>query len=47
LRERVNDQIAQLWTAKTLNDKDELRRWALSGKEPFETLIDMIRALTM
>ena len=43
LRNRVNDQIAQLWTAKTLKDKDELRRWAMSGKEPFETLIDMIR----
>jgi hypothetical protein len=43
LRARVNDQIAQLWTAKTLKDKDELRRWALSGKDAFETLIAMIR----
>jgi len=26
-----------------LKDKDELRRWALSGKESFQTLLDMIR----
>jgi hypothetical protein len=43
LRGRVNDQIAQLWTAKTLKDKDEVRRWALSGKDAFETLLEMIR----
>jgi hypothetical protein len=43
LRNRVNDQIAQLWTAKTLKDKDEIRRWALSGKDAFETFLEMIR----
>jgi len=32
LRHRVNDQIAKLWEAKTLKDKDEVRRWALSGR---------------
>lgn len=45
LRSRVNDQIAQLWAAKTLKDKDELRRWALSEKDTFETLLDMIHAV--
>ena len=42
LRHRVNDQVAQLWTAKTLKDKEALRRWALSGKVSFETLLEMI-----
>ncbi len=43
LRHRVNEDIAKLWSAKTLRDKDALRRWAMSGKEPFETLLAMIR----
>jgi hypothetical protein len=43
----VNDQIAQLWTAKTLKDKRELRRWALSGKGAFETLLEMIRGASL
>lgn len=43
LRGRVNEQIARLWTAKTLKDKDEIRRWALSGKDAFETLLEMLR----
>jgi hypothetical protein len=47
LRNRVNDQIAQLWTAKTLKDKRELRRWALSGKVAFETLLEMIRGVSL
>jgi hypothetical protein len=42
LRGRVNEQIARLWTARTLKDKDEIRRWALSGKDAFETLLEMI-----
>jgi hypothetical protein len=44
LRRRVNDQIAKLWTAKTLKDKSELRRWVLSGRDAFETLLDMLRS---
>jgi hypothetical protein len=47
LRHRVNDQIAGLWTAKTLKDKDELRRWALSGKEAFETLLAMLHGVSL
>lgn len=43
LRSRVNDQVAGLWRTKTLQDKEELRRWALSGKTAFETLLEMLR----
>lgn len=43
-RNRLNNQIAELWRAKTLKDKDELKRWALSGKEAFDDLMQMIRA---
>ena len=43
LRQRVNSHIAALWAVKSRKDKDELRRWALSDKEAFGTLLDMIR----
>ena len=43
LRNRVNDQIAQLWSTRTLKDKAEVRRWALSETENFSTLLDMLR----
>lgn len=42
LRQRVNNQVAMLWKSKSLKDKDELRKWALSGKDEFETLIEML-----
>jgi hypothetical protein len=42
LRNRVNDQIARLWEAKTLKGKGELRNWALSGQPEFEMLLEMI-----
>jgi hypothetical protein len=42
LRNRVNDQIAKLWTAKTLKDKEELRSWALSGFDPFDAFLQMV-----
>ena len=42
LRQRVNDHIAELWKAKTLKDKEELRRWALSGREAFSDLMLML-----
>jgi hypothetical protein len=47
LRGRVNDQVAKLWTAKTLKDKSELRRWALSGRTEFETVLDMIHGASL
>ena len=43
LRNRVNRQIAKLWGEKSHVNKDELRRWAMSGKEEFEAFLDMIR----
>ena len=43
LRQRVNEHIAGMWESKTRKDKQELRRWALSGKGAFETLLDMLR----
>jgi hypothetical protein len=42
LRSRVNEQIARMWEVKSRKDKGELRRWALSGKDAFETFLDMI-----
>jgi hypothetical protein len=42
LRQRVNDHIAELWKSKTLKDKEELRRWALSGRDPFTDLMSML-----
>jgi hypothetical protein len=42
LRQRVNDHIAELWKTKTLKDKEELRRWALSGRAPFTDLMSML-----
>lgn len=42
LRQRINDHIAELWKTKTLKDKEELRRWALSGKEAFTDLMKML-----
>jgi hypothetical protein len=46
LRDRVNNEVADLWKRRTIKDKDKLRRWALSGKQPFEALLDMVRSVT-
>lgn len=43
LRSRVNDHVAELWRTKTLKDKDELKRWAMSGRSAFETVLEMLR----
>lgn len=42
LRSQVNEQIARMWEVKSRKDKGELRRWALSGKDAFESFLDMI-----
>ena len=44
LRNRVNRDIAKLWKIKSRKDKDKLKRWALSGKDEFESFLDMIRS---
>ena len=43
LRNRVNDQIARMWRVKSRKDKNEIRRWALSDKDSFETFMEMLR----
>ena len=44
LRNEVNQQIAQLWEVLPRKDKRKLRRWAMSGKHEFDTLIETIRS---
>ena len=42
-RGRVNVDIAKIWRRKTQKDKAKLKLWALSRKEAFQTLLEMIR----
>ena len=44
LRNQVNRQIARLWQVRSRKDKGQLRRWAMSSKEQFNTFLDMIRS---
>ena len=46
IRDRVNAHIVELWKAKTLKEKHVLRRWALSGKDEFETMLEMIHSVS-
>ena len=39
----MNDHVAELWRTRTLKDKDELKRWAMSGANAFETVLEMLR----
>jgi glutaredoxin len=41
-RQSVNDQVAMIWEAKSRKSKGDIRRWALSSKDGFETLLGMI-----
>ena len=43
LRMRVNEQIARLWEVRSRKDKRQLRSWAMSGKDQFDTFLYMIR----
>lgn len=48
LRNKVNRQIAQIWNSESIKDiktKRKKRIWALSAKENFESLFDMIRSI--
>lgn len=42
LRERVNEQIGEIWGAKTRKEKEAVRRSALRSKESFETLLEVL-----
>lgn len=43
LRNQANEQIARLWEVRSRKDKGALRRWALSGRDEFETFLEMVR----
>ncbi len=45
LRTRVNQEITRLWETKSKANKRDLRSWAMSGKDEFETFLSMIRAV--
>lgn len=44
LRLKVNTQIAELWSAKTREQKAQVREWALSNRDAFEAFLAMVRA---
>lgn len=41
-RGNLNDTIAGLWSRKTLESKSRLRSWALSSRDAFSDLLDLI-----
>lgn len=41
-RSGLNGSIAELWSKKSLKEKDALKRWALSGSNEFGSLLDML-----
>jgi hypothetical protein len=41
-RQDVNDHVAKIWEAKSRKSKGDIRRWALSSKDDFENLLEMI-----
>ena len=43
LRNKVNRQIAEIWSRKTRKDKAQLRRWALSSEESFNLYLELLR----
>ena len=43
LRQKVNKQIAEIWRRRTLKDKDELRRWAMSSGDAFRIYLELLR----
>jgi len=43
LRERVNAQIGEIWSAKTRKDKEAVRSNAMRSRESFETLLEVLR----
>lgn len=46
LRTRVSAEIGDIWEKKSRKEKDELRRSALSSREAFQTILDIIHALS-
>jgi hypothetical protein len=44
LRDRVNADLGNIWSAKTRKDKAEIRDAAMQSKRSFETLLDIVNA---
>lgn len=44
LRDCVNEQIGEIWRAKSRKDKQAIRDTALRSKESFDTLLDLLRS---
>lgn len=42
-RDTLSGDVAAMWSKKSLQSKDQLKRWALSEKSMFETLLEMLR----
>lgn len=41
-RRSLNKSVAHLWSKKTLESKDKLKAWALSSRDAFGDLLDMV-----
>jgi len=44
-RDKLNGRIAEIWSRKTLENKSELKRWALSNSETFGDLLDILHGM--
>ncbi|RYF42808.1 MAG: hypothetical protein EOO38_19365 [Cytophagaceae bacterium] len=44
-RDSLNSSVSSLWSRKTLESKSHLKQWAISGKEAFGDLLDMIHGM--
>jgi len=44
-RGRLNDDIATLWSKRTLESKSKLKTWALSSQQSFSDLLDLIHGM--
>ena len=41
-RDSLNTSVANLWSKKTLESKESLKRWAMSSAQAFGSLLDML-----
>jgi hypothetical protein len=44
-RDSLNSSVAALWSKKTLEGKDQLKRWALSSPTAFGDLLDLLHGM--
>lgn len=45
LRQRVNNDLGEIWRRKTLKDKDDLRRRVLASKGAFDTFLELLHSV--